>query len=95
MAISRALTGHFPELLGLFVAQRWGTPHPLSAGAGPVQPQPDTLAGRIHLIGALDQHRPAEELCRGAALPAVDVLPDGHDADVATGEIHLDADTVL
>ena len=76
------LTGHTPTLFGLFMGQLRRASHPLSAGAGPVQPQPDPLAVRIHLAGPLCQHRLAEELRRGTPLPGVYVFPDGHDADV-------------
>ena len=72
-----------------------GRPIRFSAGAGPVQSQPDPLAGRIHLVGSLSQHRAAEELGRGASLPGVDVFPNGHDADVTPSELRLDADAVL
>ena len=62
-----------------------GTSHPLSGGAGPVQSQPDPLAGGIHLVGSLGQHRAPEELRCGAPLPGVYAVPDGHDADIGAG----------
>ena len=50
------------------------------------RPSPDPLAGRIHLVGSLCQHRPSEELRRDAPLPGVDVLPAGHAAEVVLME---------
>ena len=82
MAQTRALSGHTPSLLDLFMAQRRRATNPLSAGAGLVRPQSNPFAGRIHFIGPLGQYRPPEGLRRGAPLPGIDVLPDGHAAEV-------------
>ena len=45
------------------------------AGPGPIQPHADALAGRLHLVVPLGQHRPPEEVGGGAAIPGVDLLP--------------------
>ena len=59
-----------------------GRPTCFSASPGPVQPQLDPFAGRVHLVGSLGQHGPPEEFRRGAAHQLVsDVLPDRYDAD--------------
>ena len=47
------------------------------------------------LAGPLGQHRPPEELRRGAPLPGVYDFPAGHDADVAPGQLRLNSDAVL
>ena len=53
------------------------------------------LTGRIRMAGPLGQHRPAEEIRRGALLSGVNVFAEGHYADVAPGKLRLDADVVL
>ena len=49
----------------------------------------------MHLAGALGQQRPAEETGRGAAVAGVDVLPEGHDADLLLGQFRLDVHPIL
>ena len=43
----------------------------------------------------LGQHRPPEEFGRGAVLPGVDLLPEGHDGDIPLGEVGLDGHPFL
>ena len=44
-----ALLGHAPALLRLLRVQRRWSANPLPAVSGPLQPQLDALAGRVHL----------------------------------------------
>ncbi len=66
-----------------------------SPGPCPVQPKLDPFTGGVHLIGALDQHLPAEESRCGAAITGVNVLPDRDDADVAPGQLSLNPNALL
>ena len=53
VAQTRALSSHTSALIDLFMRQRRRPSHSLSAGAGPVQPQPDPFAGRINPVSPL------------------------------------------
>ena len=55
----------------------------------------ESLAGGLHLGGALGEHHPAEEFGRGTVVGGVDVLPDGHDANILLGELRLDPHTIV
>ena len=47
------------------------------------------------LVGASGEHHPAEELGRGTVVGGVDVVSDGHDADVLLRELRLDLHTLV
>ena len=67
-----------------------GRPTFLPSALARSQAGPDALAGGVRLVSAPGQHHTAIELCAAAAVPGVDIFPDGDDPDLSLGKIRLD-----
>ena len=60
-----------------------------------VEVGPDALAGEVRLVSALGQHHPPIELCAGAAVLGIDVLPDNNNPNLPLGQVRLSGHSLV